>query len=415
MQSLLKISQQTSWQVFGKFISSLSTLFILSLITRSYGEFGTGIYTLALAYLSFFFLAADFGINAYALPSLIEDARSNWRKILGLRLGFSLILFSMALALSFFWPGVSQTVREAVFFGSASIIAYSICITANAYFQSKLRYDLSVFAQSVGAVSYFLVAFILIQKNFSIQVVVLANFAGWILSALIGLAIVRKFLKSISPVLDLSYIKTTLKNVWPLSATLLLNVVYFRLDVFILSAIKGFSEVGIYSLAYSVFQAILVLPTFIMNSLYPAMIDTYVSNKAKFRLMLLRAGLAILGLSIVTTALIFILSGYVIDIIGGMDAFEGSRRALRILSLGFPAYFISAILMWALVVMGRYKTILIIYGAGLVFNFLTNIYFIPMFGYLAPAYITGISEYLILALQTIILYKLLNKNDGSDH
>ena len=68
--ALFQVSQQTFWQLLGKAITSLATFIILGMVTRAYGEAQTGVFTLALTYLAFFYLISDFGINAHIVPHL---------------------------------------------------------------------------------------------------------------------------------------------------------------------------------------------------------------------------------------------------------------------------------------------------------------------------------------------------------
>src|SRR3989344_3068752 len=108
MSSLLKISQQTLWQILGKVVTSLSTFVILALIARNYSEEGTGIFTLVLTYLAMFYLLSDFGFNAHALKkyqiSNIKYQKEEFRKLLGTRILWSISLVILAIATLLFWP-----------------------------------------------------------------------------------------------------------------------------------------------------------------------------------------------------------------------------------------------------------------------------------------------------------------------
>ena len=61
MQGLSKVFQQTFFQILGKVVSVVSTFIILGILTRNYGQDGTGLFTLVLTYISMFMLAGDFG------------------------------------------------------------------------------------------------------------------------------------------------------------------------------------------------------------------------------------------------------------------------------------------------------------------------------------------------------------------
>lgn len=163
--------------------------------------------------------------------------------------------------------------------------------------------------------------------------------------------------------------------------------------------------VGVYNVAYQIFQAALVFPAYIMNGFYPIMLDTFHRDRKKFIDILLRSCLIMLGLGVLGTVTTLLLAPFVISLLAAGDSFNGSIVSLRILSLGFPAFFVSAVLMWTLVTMKKYRHMIAIYMIGLVVNVLLNLTFIPAFSYIASSYITDFSEYLILILQITILWR----------
>lgn len=390
MPSLLKISQQTLWQVLGKVITSISTIVILGIISRNYGEQGTGIFTLALTYLAIFYLLSDFGFNAHVLRNL----KLEWNKLLGVRIVWSLFLVILAIVTLPFWPFSNSEFNLAVVLGSLAILGSGIFVTCNLIFQSKLRYDLSVLASGIGTVVSLGVFVYLSMQKMPVSFFMTAHLIGWIIIATLGLFMAGRFLPKLSPIYDKQYTINLFKGSWPIAATLTLNVVYFRADSFLIAAIKGVSDVGIYNVAYSVFQSALVLPTFIMNAYYPLMLKSFSGIK--------KVALGLLVLSIIGTLFTQAASPLIIKLITG-GGFSGSSQSLQILSLGFPAYFLSALLMWVMVARGRYKQMFLIYSLGLLINLTLNFIYIPRYSFIAASYITVISEYLILGMQVIIL------------
>lgn len=410
MDKVLKIFHQTSWQVLGKAATSLSTVVILSLITRNFGEIGTGIFTLSLTYLAFFTLAVDLGINAYLLSRFTETEEQIFKRCLGLRMFLAAFLTMVALAGINFWPQSQFLFKQLVFLGAVfAIFEPAIFITTNLVFQKHLAYQLSVRATILGSAVTLLGVILVSSKGLGLIYLMFAYILGWIVMATVSLISVRKFITNLSPVFDLQFMKEVFIKSWPISLTLLLNVVYFRLDSFLLSFLRPISEVGIYNLAYQIFQTILVLPTFIMNSFYPLMLLSFSQDKLKFIKELKLSIRTMIVLGLLASLVTFFLSPVIISIITGGKGFVGSSYSLQILALGFPAFFISSVLMWTFVTLKKYKLMLVIYLAGLIFNFLANYLFIPKYSYIASSYITGISEYLILLLQLTILIPLLSK------
>ncbi len=395
MQKIIKIIQQTAWQGIVKVVTVISGFLILGMVARKFGEAGTGDFTLALTYLAFFYIFADFAFNAHVLHNLNNQ---KWQKLLGTRIIWSVTLIIISLLILFFLPSsFSSTFKLAVTLGSFTIFFYGLNITAHALFQSKLKYQFDTLPTLLGVVVGNIAIFLMIQQDLPLFFLILGYVLAWGIHGIGTYLFTKKIFINILPIFDFKYVFKLFKSTLPLSATLILNVLYFRADAFILSFFKGSADVGIYNLAYQVFQAVLVLPTFIMNSYYPMMLKRkQISKIAPF-------GLLLLSLSILLAT--YYLSPLIIKLITG-SGFAGSIESLRILSFGFPAYFLSALLMWIMVSRKMYKKLLIIYTLGLILNIVANLIFIPQYGYIASSWITGATEYLILALQIVVLFLL---------
>jgi O-antigen/teichoic acid export membrane protein len=147
----------------------------------------------------------------------------------------------------------------------------------------------------------------------------------------------------------------------------------------------------------------MVLPVFVMNSFYPLMLQT-INSVDKFKNQIKLASIGLFFSSILVTIVTYLSAPFAINLITGAG-FGGSVESLRILSLSFPAFFLSALLMWVMIAKKMYKKMFFIYTLGLLFNLVANITFIPQGSFIAASYITGISEYLILTAQIAILFK----------
>lgn len=400
MKTIFKVFTQTSWQMLARLVGAFSNFLILALVTRTYGEEGTGIFTLALTYLAIFFLLADLGLNAYVLPKL---SKLEANKLFNFRLIWSVLLVFLANLLAAVLPVGSPQFNEAVLIGSLSIVLSGIYNSVNLIFQKNLHYELSSVAALIGALSQIPVVLYLTWFNAPVSLLTLGPLFGWLVNNSLSLILVGKFFKFEIKRIDLSYPLKTLKNAWPVTLTLVLNVVYFRADAFILAGYRSIAEVGNYNLAYSIFQNALVLPTFIMNSYYPIMLKKLSLSRWIFFSQIKKAALILAGLAILGLVLTWLLADVLIRIIAG-EGFAGSTLSLKILSLSFPAYFLSALLMWSYLSLKKYQSLVIIYLLGLLTNIGLNFIFIPHYSYLAASLITGISEYLILSLQVYILY-----------
>jgi O-antigen/teichoic acid export membrane protein len=407
VQKLLKISQQTFWQIIVKIATSGTGLITLGIITRTYGETGTGNFTLALTYLAYFYTIADFGFNAHVLESLQATGsrqQLEWRKLLGARIlwgGFLTLLSIILLFLLF--PSFSGDFKLAVLIGSPIILFYALNITSLALFQVKHRYDLDIFPTLVGVLVCFGIVLFTASNGLPIYLAILGYLIAWFIHSFGTLVLSKRFLNNFKPIFDKTYIKNLFIDTWPIAGTLVLNTVYFRIDSFILAFYYPASVVGIYNVAYQIFQSLMVLPVFVMNSFYPLMLQT-INSVDKFKNQIKLASIGLFFSSILVTIVTYLSAPFAINLITGAG-FGGSVESLRILSLSFPAFFLSALLMWVMIAKKMYKKMFFIYTLGLLFNLVANITFIPQGSFIAASYITGISEYLILTAQIAILFK----------
>lgn len=407
MTKILKITQQTFWQTIFKAITTTGGFIILGVVSRTYGEEGLGHFTLALAYLAFFYILADFGFNGYILGRLQvtgDRLQLEWRKLLGVRIVWGLVLTIVAALLPFIFAPELTTFRLAVLVGLGTIFLNSLFFCAQALIQSKLKYEYLTLPVFLSAPLGVLLVFYLSSLGTPVYLMTAGYLLPWLIYTGLTFWLIRRITHNLSPIFDKEYAKALFKGSFPLAITLALNILYFRIDAFILSYYQNIAEVGIYNLAYQIFQAVLVLPTYIMNAFYPMMLETLKFNIDAFLRQVKLAVASLLGVSFLVSLIIYFFSPFIIKVITGAG-FEGSIDSLQILSFGFPAYFLSALFMWVMVAKKFRKSLVLVYAVGLAFNVLANFYFIPQHSYIAASWVTVVSEYLILLMQVVILWR----------
>ncbi len=395
------IAKNTISQLVGKVIGA-GTAFVVSLVVaRQFGAVGYGEFTKITTYVAFFFLIADFGLNAIYLQKFQE--KSMWETLLGLRIigGILLIFLSLGL-LAFFPQGTSQGYTSFVRFGimifSPAILFQGLITSANAIFQKYLRYDLATIAIAAGSAVTLAVLFLPVTRG-SLGGVI-AILAGSVGTALIGLWLTRTFIPTHRIVFQPSYLARLFLPTIPLGLTLLFNLVYFRADSVILTLTRSTTEVGIYGLAYKVFEVPLVVPTFFMNAVYPLLLKR--THNVPY---ILRQSFLVLSIGSVITAAALWLGAPLLSVI--RSDFAASVDTLRVLSVGLPFFFLSAITMWALIARKKQGILAVIYACLMVFNIAVNMWLIPVYGYIAAAWTTVLSEALVFAISGIAFLSYL--------
>ena len=204
----------------------------------------------------------------------------------------------------------------------------------------------------------------------------------------------------------------------PLGATLLFNLVYFRADMFLITLTRPTTEVGIYGLAYKVFEVALVTPTFFMNAIYPLLLSAKTENSkfkiqnSKFMNMIIKSGTFLLFTSFILL-LVMWLAAPLLTLV--RQDFTSSIAALRVLSLGLPLFFLTSLTMWTLIALKKQWLLAAIYAFSMVINISANIWLIPVYGYMAAAWITVGSEAIVLLISTSVLWPLVHKINMEKH
>lgn len=408
----IKITLNTIAQFIGRLASSGSMFIITILLARSLGADGYGDFSKVITYISFFYLFADFGINAAFLQLRQDDKRFTLSHLLGLRVALSMVLVFIAISILHFFPqgstqGYTPIVRLGIILYTGSIVAHAIITSCNAIFQQHLRYDLSAIAVIVGSIIRLsLVATI---GSFSVIAAILCFFIASVANAIVALLLTKHLDHDIVPRFSFSYAATLFLNAIPLGLTLAFNVVYFRVDTIIITLTQSTQDVGVYNLAYNMFEIALVIPTFFMNAMYPLLLQAKEQSMERFFILSKKASLALILSSFIVFACVW-LSAPLLSLI--KPEFGNGIPALRVLGLSLPLFYLTSLTMWMMVTLKNSGSLLGIYGLSMIGNIVANSVFVPRFGFMASAWITVAGEFVVLLLSFLVIARNARQTVG---
>jgi len=393
-----KIVLNTIYQIVGRFSTSLSTLIATAMITRYLGLKSFGEYSIVIAFLTVFYTLSDFGVNSVLIREFAEDkyyAKKNFKKVLSLRIVIGVLLVLLAAIIVFFMPYKSG-IKLAVYIGLPLLIFNSISKAASLIFQSFLQYKYQSISMGVGAFfSVILIAFAVLSPIHSLPLVIFATVIGSSISPLISMYYAREYLFSDSKYIDFGYWKKILLDSLPFGISLVLNTFMIQADRILLSVISSEESVGIYSLAYRIFELVLILPTFIMNATFPVLVVLRKRDVLKYRKSIYTLLRFMILVSIGTTLIATYFSHFLVPLIWGSEM-ANSATPFNILMYGSVFFFVSAPLSWIMLAEGKDRFLPYIYGFGFLINLVLNLFFIPIYDYVGAAYITIITEGLIV-------------------
>jgi O-antigen/teichoic acid export membrane protein len=403
MSNKTRVAANTISQIIGKGVSGIISFVISIILAKALGVDGYGDFTKIITYVAFFYLFCDFGLNAAYLQKVSERSSETLpHSLFTLRVLIGLILMFVTMALLVFLPGTSTQgysgiVKMGIILFIPSILCQSLITTTNVYFQERLRYAHATIALITGSLVTLLLVYVsslIFSSTMFLFSFVIANLFGLATTAAVAILLVKKTIVPLRLVWNPKEMKQLFLLAIPLGVTLVFNVIYFHADSFILTVSRPTAEVGIYGLAYKFFEFTLVIPTFFMNAALPLLMKTFSQNASSvFRARIMKSALLLLLTSIGIAIAGWCASPLLTYI---RPEFAISSVPLKILLLGLPFFYLSNITMWVLVIKKLRIQLLLIYGISMLVNIGLNMYFIPLYGYIAAAWITGISELCIV-------------------
>jgi O-antigen/teichoic acid export membrane protein len=401
---------QTLIQLFGKGLTVLATLLIVSLLasTDGLGRSGYGAYTTVVVYVSLFYLAVDFGFNAVYVKYVQQhpqDEAAYFGHLLSLRLVASLMMALLALVVLVFLD-YSLPVKFGVLAALVTIVLQGIATSCNGFFQSRQRYQLMVVSNVIASVTTVAVTYMLLWMGLGLTGALIGYICSFIVVAAMSLLLVSRYIP-IGWRFEAAVWKTLFVTSIPLGLPILLNMVYFKSDSFILTTVHLHADLGLsreeavalYGMAYRVFENLLVMPAFLMNAVYPIMLQAVEEGVDHLAGLMWKVLVASVAGSLLLAVIIWWLAPDIIAILSRHNSqFVPSIAALRWLMAGLPFFFASNVLVWTIVTLDHKRWLPLAYAVAGVFNVSLNVWLIPQYGFIAAAIITGLTELVILAI-----------------
>jgi O-antigen/teichoic acid export membrane protein len=412
------IASNTFYQLLSKFITMSITFALTYLISKNYGAYGYGLFAIFQSFPALFYIISDFGLNAIGALEISKNEKKGSEilsNILVLRLILSLFLMVICLILAFYlYP--NEELRFGIALGSLIIVAQTLVATTNIVYQLKLRYDISALSNVISYIFILLGALYFINNQVS---VVFLNFL-YVIGTFLAFGLNFYFLKKFDIKIKLKYEGKYLSKLallsWPLGLMFVFSQINFKADSILLSilpipnlGLTNIETTGVYALPYKIFEVMLVLPTFLMNSTYPLLLKSMQNGFDKLKNNFKKTVFFMCGIGAASSLVLFVgvwffLTPDLISLIFDSE-FVYSRDILLILFSGIFLFFLTQPLAWFLVIIEKQRYLPFIYGFSAILNVSLNLIFIPQYSFYASSVITLVTEGVILVLLLGVFFK----------
>ena len=188
-----------------------------------------------------------------------------------------------------------------------------------------------------------------------------------------------------------------------LGGVIVLNYLYFRLDLFLLSILATKTDVALYGVAYKVIEMLILVPSYIMITLFPTIAAAPPFSEQLRNLV--QSAFTVMQFIAVPLIAVSFFSGQILQFIAGKP-YEHASLALQLLMCGMALGFLQQVIGYTLVALNRQTWALFALAAVLVLNLTLNLILIPLFAIDGAAIALVGSEAASLALILVVYSRI---------
>jgi O-antigen/teichoic acid export membrane protein len=327
--------------------AKLLALALVALVARYEGAAGLGRYVLITTLLGLTGAVTDAGLSVLLTREIarqhdVSRQRELLSNLLPLRVGLA-TLGSGLLIGSALGPFLPVETRGLLPIAALALVPQAVIATLAAFINGRRRMDVTSGLDMAMRLLIVAGAWPALQMGYGVSGVLACTAGADVLGVFLYAAVLQRWRLLPSPRLHPSHWQAYLSSAYPFALTGIIAVAYTRLDVVLLSTWQGDVAAGQYGGAYRLWEAVGMVPSSLLDALFPEMarLATEKEGLARLRLLLRRGGplLTIGGLSLSATG--FALAGRLVPLVlGPAETYAPSIAAFRILVWAAPAMFV---------------------------------------------------------------------------
>jgi O-antigen/teichoic acid export membrane protein len=371
------VTKNTTVMMGSQVVTWVSTFILMLFLPRYLGSEAYGRLYLAISVAMIFQMLIDFG-GSYLIPKEVSRNRGTISSLIVNSIGSRAFLWviSIILMVSFsYLVGYTSEVKILILILGISKLWEGAGTVLYSCFQGveKMEYrSLAVIAERVFLTCIGIVALLLGADSVAIGVIIA-------LSTLLSFSLTARFMRRIVdhlPKFNWNEAWSLMKAGVPYLLISIFAVIYYRIDVIILSLLASEAVVGWYGAAFRFFDILMFLPSIFTLAVFPVLSRLLGSNDALSRTtqksidFILIAGIPI-GVSV------FVFAEEIIRFFYGLQDYAPSILVLKIFSLSLPLVYIDFVLVTTIVAMDRQRGWSIVTFIAIPLNAFLNYLLIP--------------------------------------
>jgi O-antigen/teichoic acid export membrane protein len=379
-------------------VMKIITLFFLAFVANRLRTELYGFYNFALSYISLFGAFADLGLSVLVVQMVARD-KAHVNRLVGNSLAVKLLLYAgTAVLIAGVTLFLGRSAQQNAIIAIAGLIFF---ISSTAYlfrsvFDGYERMEFSSMGDIVERVITFVLGVTVLLLGYSIFVFFLVLLLGTIGKTGYYWHYLRRGFARIRLQLDWRYCLDLLRQAYPFALGAFVGVLYFRINVVMLTIMKGDKAVGLYSAANDKVLGVVSIGIILSHVLFPTISRAFVESRETLRHLCERSIGYLIYLSLPMAVGTLIISKRVIAILHTPE-YAPSALALAIMSpfifFKFVAYGLGVVLSS----INRQKLRVALDLGASILTIILNFALIRRYGYIGACIATVLTEVALLS------------------
>ncbi len=385
------------------------------LVIRNLGATDFGQYAAVLGFGSVFLFIADLGLSPYTVrevarlrdqPDGKERIQALYADVLTLRLILSMIAGVMVVSAAIL-TGRPLLMIGAIAINSVTVLIYAVHGSSEAVLSGYERLDLVSGMQVVNQLAFVTIGGFALWLGFGYYGLIIATMIGvTLMTALVVRAVLRLGVRP-GRVTWQRWLPL-LRAAFPFGVIGLTLGISYRFDTVLLNIYSGDTVTGHYNAAYNLIFSLVTLSNVLNTALYPSLSRQSVTAPETLPLVYERVLRYLMLVALPIAVGGFIVAAPLIGLLFGAD-YAPAAPLFAILIWVLPLMFLSEFLGYVVVIAGREALVARAIIVSSSINVVANLIFIPIYGVLAAAIITVITEAVLVVQYVWLMRDLLGR------
>lgn len=357
------------------------------ILARYLGPEHYGEYSFAISVCYIFKVFTDFGMNDLFVRDIAADKQLT-SKYLGVSLIAKTLFALISICILYLFmrlSGYSEKMITYALIFSFHIFFVAQLSTIDSIFQAHEKMEnnayLSIITGSLGLIFILL----LVYNNESLTYIIVSRVLVFFISFLIGIYMVGKIISWPSINFGFDFLVSVVKKASMFLTIGLIHTLYLKVDIIMLSKIKGESYVGYYTpAANDLFFGLFIIPGTIATVVYPIFARHYRESFERMRESVNFSVKLLLLIGIPISVGTFILANKIILFIFG-DQYQHSVVVLQVMAIAISFMFVREPLGFAIASIGKEHLLMWLNAFFLVMNIILNLFLIPFYAHVGAA------------------------------